>query len=847
METPVLARLVTFFLSFYFVLCFRSRTIAAEELQYGGYVYKQFQNPERDRFLYGHFPANFSWGVATSAHQVEGAWVKHGKGRSIWDIFTHKRKHIFGEENGDIACGSYDNVKLDVALLRKLGVKHYKFSLSWVRILPEGTTNRISQQGIEYYHRLIETLLKVNIEPIVTLHHWDLPQVFQDMGGWSNEHVITYFNDYAEICFAEFGAKVKKWITFDQPSSFAIHGHDTGILAPGLKHQGTTVYRVAHNMIKAHAMAWHTYDKKYRSIQHGEVGISLLANWGISVTERIADLESADMYMQFTLGWFAHPLFVNGDYPYSLKAQVLMKSREQHLTSSRLPKFTEKEKVLIQGSVDFLGIEYFTSYYVDARRSKYLLPASHRKDQDSEIWASRKWPTTGAPEYRVAPWGIREVLKWVKGEYNNPPIYITGNGMAENVPSDDKKSVKLMDIWRIQFLKAHIDEVLKAQKLDRVDVRGYTVWSLMDSFEWMHMYSVRYGLFYVNLTDPVRTRMPRASAEKYAQIIQTNGFVKPSRRDVTKQQIAPEVVNASMPLQTNRGPWTKEDDTQAGDRSASQLVTVSVPGVERIHPRPPIPNITETVSPHSPRQGFWEKKEADAPKYDLLKVEKSPESQEAPVLGHQPIKNVLPNFPKPNKYDGRPAPKPQSTFWNKPVDTLSEMQHARPSSTMQNVRPVVNSMPPISQNVQLRKQNIQSPVDNIRLPIQNVQQPLVQNVLPQMEEVRPLTKVDLSKPVDVRTPYVPGGQWPDRAQDVPKTRFVDTKSPQSAESPKPVYWGKPPSLSAMEHESKPLFVDTPRLTIGRPPIRNVQVKAENVQVGISKWDANKRRMDRTSL
>ncbi|XP_070575692.1 cytosolic beta-glucosidase-like [Ptychodera flava] len=555
--------------------------------QYGGYVYKQFVNPIRDRLLYGQFPANFTWGAATSAHQVEGAWLADGKGRSIWDYFTHKRRHIFGSvENGDVTSDSYNKIKLDVMLLKRLGIKHYKFSLSWTRILPDGTTNKINRGGIDYYHRLIDTLLQANIQPMVALFHFDLPDSLQTVGGWSNDHIVTYFTNYAEICFAEFGSKVKYWVTFDEPSVFAVFGHDQGIHAPGFKHQGTTVYRVAHNMIKAHARTWHTYNSRYRSIHNGQLGICLLANWGFSRSSWKDDLLASDRYMQFQIGWFAHPLLVNGDYPKVMKDAVFKKSRAQKLTSSRLPTFTDLEKRMIQGTADFLGVDHFSSFYVDISMPK-VLPAGYYQDQDMIAWPDRSWPTYGVIGQGVAPWGMRSVLNWIKQQYNNPPVYVTGNGVGEYSENHDV-TLKLMDTGRIQYHRAYINEVLKAYQLDGVDVRGYTVWSLMDSFEWMNMFTVRYGLYYVNFTNPTRPRIPRASSVKYAEIIKANGFPRPaSTAALTRPKVGAVKKSEQSPLKNSKA----NENTKLVYRN--QLETKQLPGkinAPSLKQKPQVPN-----------------------------------------------------------------------------------------------------------------------------------------------------------------------------------------------------------------------------------------------------------------
>ncbi|XP_077983311.1 cytosolic beta-glucosidase-like [Glandiceps talaboti] len=492
---------------------------------YGGYIYTEFQEPERDRLLYGHFPENFTWAAATAAYQIEGAWNEDGKGESIWDAFTHESGHIYMGHTGDIACDSYHKIDEDVALLKKLNVTHYRFSISWTRIFPDGIPKKVNENGMKYYERLVDALLAANIQPMVTLYHWDLPQTLQDIGGWENDFVAVYFNSYAEICFMTLGNRVKLWITFNEPAVVA-RGYEGGMKAPGLKNQGSSVYRVTHNILKAHALTWHTYDKNYRATQGGQVGITLNCDWVIPATDSEDDKMAVERFLQFQFGWFAHPI-IHGDYPEMMKKQVMEKSHAQGLTSSRLPSFNQDEINLIRGTADFLGVNHYTTKYV-AHQVAELMPAGLSADQDLRGWHDENWPKCGVGWLRPVPWGIRKLLSWVKAEYGAIPVYVTESGVAEL--SEDMP--KLNDTWRIQYYTSYINEVLKAYKLDGVDVRGYTAWSLMDNFEWADGYKSRFGLYYVDFNDPNRPRTQKASTEIFAEIVRNNGY--PEQRLDTK-------------------------------------------------------------------------------------------------------------------------------------------------------------------------------------------------------------------------------------------------------------------------------------------------------------------------
>ena len=414
---------------------------------------------QRKMFHYGTFPQGFSWGVSSSAYQIEGAWNTDGKGPSVWDTFTQNLGGVAANANGDVACDSYNRLEEDLYMLRALKVKSYRFSLSWSRIFPDGQRASLNQKGVDYYNRLIDGLMRYNITPMVTLYNWDLPQALQDLGGWDNVDMINIFNEFCDFCFASFGDRVKFWMTFNQPHTIAWSGYGLGKIPPNVKNPGVAPYRVAHNLIKAHATVYHTYNDKYRKTQGGLVSIALNADWvepeDVNVPREVV---AADRALQFQLGWFAHPIFKTGDYPDAMKWQVGNKSELQDLPGTRLPSFTEEEKNFIKGTADVFCVNHYTTKIVGHVAAR-LSPPSYQSDRDVTEIEEPNSPTTAIGGQRAVEWGLRRLLNWIKEEYGDPEIYITENGVATDDNVDDTE--------RVFYYKTYIDEALKGE---------YTFW-----------------------------------------------------------------------------------------------------------------------------------------------------------------------------------------------------------------------------------------------------------------------------------------------------------------------------------------------------------------------------------
>ncbi|XP_046546595.1 lactase-phlorizin hydrolase-like [Haliotis rubra] len=486
-----------------------------------------------DDFYYGTFPDNFIWAAASSSFQIEGAFDADGRGESIWDNFAR----VDNNDNGRIACDSYHKYQEDVNLLKNMGVSHYRFSIAWSRIFPDGTLRSKNQGGINYYHRLIDALLVAGIKPMVTLYHWDLPQALQNWGGWTNHSIINNFRDYADVCFEEYGSKVDFWITFNEPWVFLVLGLGTGDMAPGHRNIGDEPYQGGHNVLLAHAEAYHLFDNKYRAqYPTGQVGITLNIDWAEPKDPlNPAHIEASEWALHMFLGWFANPIYGNGDYPDVMKRRIDAVSAAQGFTQSRLPAFTEEQKVFINGTWDFFGLNHYTTQYV-SKQNESLAGESdpnYFNDRGVDTEFDPQWIKSGSTWLRVVPWGLRKVLNWIRNKYGDVPIYITENGVSD-------RSGVLDDQHRVHFYRYYINEVMKAINLDKVNIKCYTAWSILDNFEWARGYTERFGLHYVDFDDPNLTRTPKASAGFYRHVIQDNGFKKGALTDPNRQQLPHE-------------------------------------------------------------------------------------------------------------------------------------------------------------------------------------------------------------------------------------------------------------------------------------------------------------------
>ncbi|KAL5567248.1 hypothetical protein UlMin_030412 [Ulmus minor] len=471
------------------------------------------------------FPTGFIFGTASSAYQYEGAAKEDGKGPSIWDIFTHKYPgRIKDRSNGDVAINQYHRYKEDVGIMKEMNLDAYRFSISWSRLLPNGKlSGGLNKEGVKYYNNLINELLAKGLEPFVTLLHMDLPQNLQDeYGGFLSPNIVNDFRDYAELCYKEFGDRVKHWITLNEPSMYSMEGYANGMFPPSRcskwqklnctgGNSATEPYLVTHYQILAHAAAAKLYKQKYQASQKGLIGITLVSSWCVTISNAKHNKNAAQRYIDFGLGWFVEPL-TYGDYPHSMRS----------LVGNRLPKFTKEEVELVKGSFDFLGLNYYTSQYAAyAPNHNKDSKASYLTDSRVKLSSERNGipigPKGGSGWLNVYPKGIYDMLIYTKKSYQNPLIYITENGIDElNNPKLSHKEA-LIDKHRIDYYYYHLYYIRKAVK-DGVNVKGYFAWTLLDNFEWNSGYTDRFGINFVDYQDGLK-RYPKLSAHWFKNFL----------------------------------------------------------------------------------------------------------------------------------------------------------------------------------------------------------------------------------------------------------------------------------------------------------------------------------------
>lgn len=443
------------------------------------------------------FRKDFVWGAATASYQIEGAFDEDGKGRNIWDEFTHTEGKITDKSTGDIACDHYHRYKEDVKLMAELGIKAYRFSVSWSRILPDGT-GEVNQKGIDFYNALIDELLKYGIEPYITLYHWDLPYALHLKGGWLNDDISDCFERYTEIAAKSFGDRVKNFITFNEPQVFVGCGYLEGSHAPGYKLSDKELLHICHNVLKAHGKAVRVLRANVKDVN---IGFTSASSPLVPVSDN--DTEAArSAYFSCEKGNFIfsnafwHDAVVFGKYSESLV----------NAYGDDFPAFTDDDMKLISSPIDFIGLNIYTGAYVKANKDGY---------------AERLDPVQGHPHTAIGWDIVPETLYWgTKFFYERYklPVFITENGMsAHDCISLDGK---VHDPNRIDYLNRYLLELKKSAE-DGTDIWGYFQWSLLDNFEWAKGYSERFGMIYTDY--PTQKRIIKDSGYWYKNIIGSNG------------------------------------------------------------------------------------------------------------------------------------------------------------------------------------------------------------------------------------------------------------------------------------------------------------------------------------
>ena len=443
----------------------------------------------------GSFPSDFVWGAATSAYQIEGAWDEGGRGESIWDRFSHTPGRIARGDTGDVACDHYHRWREDVVLMKELGLKAYRFSLAWPRVLPEGR-GRVNPTGLDFYSMLVDELLEASIEPFVTLYHWDLPQALQDQGGWPARLTAEAFVEYADLVTRRLGDRVKHWITLNEPFVSAFIGHLEGRHAPGHSDLGEAL-AAAHHLLLAHGWA---VPMVRGNVTGAQAGITLNLGGQVPASPSFVDRAAAWQRDGVLNRWFLDPISGRG-YPADIVAYY-----------GHLMDFVQAGDLeAIAVPLDLLGVNYYTRNIV---RSKQVAEA-----ENSPRTALAK-PERTEMRWEVYPDGLYDILGRVHFDYRFPALYVTENGAAYADQIDFDGSVQDPD--RISFLKEHFMAAARAIAAG-VPLRGYFVWSLLDNFEWGHGYWKRFGLVYVDF--PTQRRVLKSSAHWYGRVIAAHDVV----------------------------------------------------------------------------------------------------------------------------------------------------------------------------------------------------------------------------------------------------------------------------------------------------------------------------------
>ncbi len=447
------------------------------------------------------FPPGFLWGTATAAYQVEGAWNEDGKGESIWDRFSHTTGKIKGAATADVSCDQYHRYREDIALIRQMNLKSYRFSIAWPRIQPTGT-GAPNQKGIDHYSRLVDTLLQSGIRPFCTMYHWDLPQALEDKGGWPNRDLAGYYSEYAGILGKHLGDRITVWAPFNMPWTFTYLGYGAGALPPG-KADYKLFLQAAHTVALAQSQA-------LRALKAASPKATVGSAYGMAPaypkTNSQADRAATARYHAMNNVFFLHAAMY-GTYPKAFVGEPPLQAMG----------FRSGDEQILRAPLDWVGFHYYTRRVVSAVAggasgnaqfgTETELDGAGSGSRDDYTRFHAEMPTEGPltdAGLEVYPRGIYDLVTQISREYNNPVIEITESGCSYLDAPYSGEGGRVPDLRRIEFFRSYLSELSRAIR-DGARVRSYHAWSLLDNFEWADGYSQRYGLTYVDFRDQRRT------------------------------------------------------------------------------------------------------------------------------------------------------------------------------------------------------------------------------------------------------------------------------------------------------------------------------------------------------
>lgn len=441
------------------------------------------------------FPKGFMWGAATSSYQIEGAWDEDGKGESVWDFYCHELKLAKDGDTGDVSIDHYHRYREDVKIMKELGLRTYRFSICWPRVIPAGI-GEVNQKGIAFYNSLVDELLDAGIEPVICLYHWDYPKALMDKGGWSGRESVDWFVDYAEVCFQAFGDRVKNWLTLNEPWVDA-YAAQFMLGKPSIKGM-TRATSAAHHYNVCSAKAIRSFREM---VPGGKVGVALNLSPVYPDTDSDEDLAAVKRYDGFVNRWFLDPM-VKGEYPEDMLAFYQDRFGVPDIIA-------EDMEVIKNNPMDFIGVNYYSRRVVKASDQEPVLDVEPVENKDDT------WATNG----EVYPDGLHDLLVRLDQDYGHPVLWITENGASFG--DDEIIDGKIPDTRRQDYLLRHFQAAHRAIS-QGANLQRYYVWSVFDNFEWVFGYSRRFGIIHVDYETQKRTW--KDSARWYQGVIKNNGF-----------------------------------------------------------------------------------------------------------------------------------------------------------------------------------------------------------------------------------------------------------------------------------------------------------------------------------